>query len=172
VHYDVQNGLAGATVYAVYQDKQKFLWFGTETGVSRFDGTHFKNFTTNDGLPDNEILEIYGDEEGRTWFIPFKKTICYYYKGKIYNQQNDSLLKKIKLHSNVLIVCEDKYKNIWITEENGIYLITPEKKVHFYNKVNGAELTGSIYMGLSVNKEVILQWQNQIYTYRNGNFEW
>ena len=171
-HYDVQNGLAGANVYAVYQDRQKFLWFGTETGVSRFDGTHFKNFTTNDGLPDNEILEIYGDEEGRVWFVPFKKTICYYYNGKIYNQQNDTLLRQIKIHSNVLVICQDKYKNTWVVEEKGLYLITPDRKVHYYDKINGVELTGSISMGLTDKKEVILQWENQIYTYRNGKFTW
>jgi ligand-binding sensor domain-containing protein len=172
VHYDVQNGIAGANVYAVYQDKQKFLWFGTETGVSRFDGTNFKNYTTNEGLPDNEILEIYGDDEGRVWFVPFKKTICYYYKGKIYNQQNDTLLRKIKLHSNVLVVCEDKYKNTWLLEERGIYLITPEKTVRYFNKINNREFSSPVYMGLTAQKEIIIQWEDKIYAYRNGRFEW
>ena len=169
-HYDVQNGLAGGNVYAVYQDKEKFLWFGTETGVSRFDGTHFKNFTTNDGLPDNEILEIYGDDEGRIWFLPFKKTICYYYKGKIYNQENDSLLKQLKFYSSALSVCEDRYKNLWIAQEQGLYLVTPDRKIHFYNKVNGAQLNKFIFLGVSDKKEMILQWENKIYTYREGKF--
>ena len=58
MQYDVNNGLAGSTVYCMLQDQQGFMWFGTETGVSRFDGTHFKNFSTADGLPDNEVLDI------------------------------------------------------------------------------------------------------------------
>ena len=41
------------------------MWFATETGVSRFDGVHFKNFTTEDGLPDNEIIGL---------FLRFKRT--------------------------------------------------------------------------------------------------
>lgn len=170
VHYDVQNGMAGANVYAIYQDKQKFLWFGTETGVSRFDGTHFKNFTTNDGLPDNEILEIYGDEEGRVWFIPFKKTICYYYKGKMYNQQNDSLLKKLKFYSSAINVCQDRYKNLWIALEKGLYLVSPNGEIHFYNKINGVQLNKFIFLGLSDKKEIILEWENKIYTYKVGKF--
>lgn len=169
-HYDVQDGLAGANVYAIYQDPQKFLWFGTETGVSRFDGTHFKNFTTADGLPDNEILEIYGDDEGRVWLVPFKKTICYYYKGKIYNQQNDSVLQKIHIRSNVLSVCTDKYKNTWILEEKGLFLITPQKQIHFYEQINNHPLNGSLFIGLNSEKELILQWEDQIYTYRNNRF--
>jgi ligand-binding sensor domain-containing protein/anti-sigma regulatory factor (Ser/Thr protein kinase) len=169
-HYDVQDGMAGANVYAVYQDPQKFLWFGTETGVSRFDGTHFKNFTTADGLPDNEILEIYGDEDGKVWFVPFKKTICYYYKGKIHNQQNDSVLQKIQIHSNVLSVCVDKYKNTWILEEKGLFLITPQKTIHYYEQINNHPLNGSLFIGLNSNKELILQWENQLYTYQGNRF--
>ena len=43
--YDSREGLAGSTVYCVTQDRDGFMWFGTETGLSRFDGTHFRNFT-------------------------------------------------------------------------------------------------------------------------------
>jgi ligand-binding sensor domain-containing protein len=49
-HYDITEGLAGSIVYCITQDKDGFIWVGTETGVSRFDGTHFINFTTTDGL--------------------------------------------------------------------------------------------------------------------------
>ena len=35
VQYTVQNGLAGSTVYDVAQDKDGFVWFATETGLTR-----------------------------------------------------------------------------------------------------------------------------------------
>src|SRR5688572_25467338 len=97
LHYGITEGLAGATVYCITQDKDGFIWTGTETGVSRFDGTRFKNFTTKDGLPDLEILSIFSDSKGRVWMAPFRKSVCYYYQGKIHNQQNDSLLSRIQL---------------------------------------------------------------------------
>ena len=58
-NYGTKEGLAGSNVYAAIQDKEGFMWFATETGVSRFDGVHFKNFTIEDGLPDNEILNFF-----------------------------------------------------------------------------------------------------------------
>src|SRR5690349_2681678 len=70
-HYDITNGLAGSTVYCITQDKDGFLWTGTEAGVSRFDGTHFKNFSTKDGLPDLEVLQVFCDSKGRVWMAPF-----------------------------------------------------------------------------------------------------
>jgi ligand-binding sensor domain-containing protein len=50
-------------VFCAAQDKEGFMWFGTESGLSRFDGVHFKNFTTEDGLPDNEIIGIFCDSK-------------------------------------------------------------------------------------------------------------
>jgi ligand-binding sensor domain-containing protein/two-component sensor histidine kinase len=99
IHYDVKDGLAGSTVYSECQDKYGFIWFATEAGISRFDGTHFKNFTTADGLPETEIILLFADSKGRIWMAPFKNTICYYYEGKIHNQDNDPLLKSINLSS-------------------------------------------------------------------------
>src|SRR5687767_6860109 len=76
-HYENKDGLAGSTVYCVVQDKEGFLWFATETGISRFDGTHFKSFTKEDGLPDNDIIQLFADSKGRVWMSPFKKSVCY-----------------------------------------------------------------------------------------------
>src|SRR5882724_10352850 len=67
IHYDAKDGLAGSTVYCMVQDKDGFMWFGTETGLSRFDGTHFRTYTTADGLPDNEILKLFVDSRNRVW---------------------------------------------------------------------------------------------------------
>ena len=104
IHYDAKNGLADNYVYHAVQDHDGFLWFATEIGVSRFDGTKFVNFTTADGLPDNEILKLFVDSKNRVWMMPFKNSLCYYYKNKIYNATNDSLLSKIKLTGNEIHV--------------------------------------------------------------------
>ena len=77
--YNVENGLAGSTVYCSFQDKDGYIWFGTETGLSRFDGTHFKNFTNLEGLPDNEVFAIRQDLAGRIWLQCYKQGPCFIY---------------------------------------------------------------------------------------------
>lgn len=47
-HYTVQEGLAQMQVQTIFQDSKGYLWFGTKTGISRFDGKNFKNYTTLD----------------------------------------------------------------------------------------------------------------------------
>lgn len=122
-NYDSQHGLAGSTVFCMLQDKQGFLWFGTETGVSRFDGTRFRNFSTVDGLPDNQVLSMFEDSRGRIWMSPFNKSICYYYKGKIYNQHNDSLLGRLSLSGYVITVTENSGGDILLHQASQLYIL-------------------------------------------------
>ena len=44
------------------------VWFATQGGASRFDGHEFANFTTEDGLPDNFVLNMARDSRGNIWF--------------------------------------------------------------------------------------------------------
>src|SRR5215831_15782261 len=127
--YNIKEGLAGSTVYCATQDKDGFMWFGTETGLSRFDGSSFKNFTTEDGLTDNEILKMFCDSKGRLWLSLFKKDICYYYKGKIYNRYNDSILSRLHLMDLAWQICEDDYGNILIAEGKELHEIDSAGKI-------------------------------------------
>ena len=140
IQYDANNGLAGSTVYCMLQDQQGFMWFGTETGISRFDGTHFKNFGTADGLPDNEIVEMFLDSKGRIWMAPFKKTVCYYYKGKIYNTENDSLLRKLQFNMHAVQFAEDEKGNILIMEHGQLHFIRGQE-TSLINTINGKPIT-------------------------------
>jgi ligand-binding sensor domain-containing protein len=156
-HYDISDGLAGSTVYCMTQDKDGFLWMGTETGVSRFDGTHFRNFTTSDGLPDIEILEMFCDSRGRVWMAPFKKSVCYYYKGSIHNQENDSLLRQVVLHQNIESFAEDTEGNILLQERTALHLITADGLVLQIDSLGREPITGCAAVSRSLSGHFLVQ---------------
>ena len=139
-HYDLADGLAGSTVYCITQDGDGFIWTGTETGVSRFDGTHFKNFTAEDGLPDVEILNMFSDSKGRVWMAPFSHSICYYFKGRIYNQENDPVLHKVVLNGNISHFAEDRQGNILVQERSALHLVYNDGRVKDYDSKADARL--------------------------------
>ena len=66
--YTVADGLAGDQVTVIVQDRQGFLWIGTRTGLSRFDGVSFRSFDTRDGLPTAGVHAIVEDSDGSLWF--------------------------------------------------------------------------------------------------------
>ncbi|MCB9289743.1 MAG: hypothetical protein H6560_20735 [Lewinellaceae bacterium] len=45
-------------VHCILQDSEGYIWFGTDNGVSRFDGYTFRNFGAREGLKDNVVFEL------------------------------------------------------------------------------------------------------------------
>jgi signal transduction histidine kinase/ligand-binding sensor domain-containing protein len=66
-HYDVSDGLVSSNIHSIYQDRRGFLWFGTNDGLSRFDGYRFVNYGKRDGLPNTDINSVVEDRQGRIW---------------------------------------------------------------------------------------------------------
>jgi ligand-binding sensor domain-containing protein len=165
-HYDLNNGLSGLTVYSMTQDKDGFMWFATETGLSRFDGSNFKSFTTEDGLPDNEVLKVYADSKNRLWILPFAHAICYYKNGKIYSGANDSTLARLKLSSEPVDIYEDRSGNIVVIENSAVHVFMENGKVVSYNSFEGRRFT-TLSIGENETHHVIVSLIFDENTYRN-----
>jgi len=57
--YALIDGLPAVDVFAILEDREGYLWFGTEGGgVSRYDGESFVTLTTENGLADNSVTSI------------------------------------------------------------------------------------------------------------------
>ena len=62
-----KDGLVDNQIACLHRDSDGNLWFGTLSGLSRFDGQKFVNFTTEDGLVESRIFAIASDAEGIMW---------------------------------------------------------------------------------------------------------
>lgn len=68
VQYGLRSGLPSQWVYQAVVDAEGFVWLATRSGVARFDGYGFTNYSTADGLADNDVFRIIPDATGRLWF--------------------------------------------------------------------------------------------------------
>ncbi|MBL7941432.1 MAG: hypothetical protein JNM00_01615 [Flavobacteriales bacterium] len=130
--YTSDDGLASSLVYRCMQDSRGFIWFGTESGVSRFDGRNFDNFTSESGLADNEVFNIHEDSRGRIWFMTFNGKLSFYHNGKIHNEYTDPFLKKAALASSGSSFFEDSRGNVWIGAYDGEITRIADEKVYKY----------------------------------------
>ncbi len=89
-NYNVNQGLPSSQTYDIIQDQKKYIWVATDRGVSRFDGYNFTNYTSENGLLDNNIFNLYEDMFGRIWFLSYCGKLSYYFNGKIYPYKYNS----------------------------------------------------------------------------------
>ncbi len=169
-HYDIADGLAGSTVYCLAQDRDGFIWAATETGVSRFDGTHFKNFTIADGLPDIEVLQLFGDRDGRLWMAPFRKSVCYWYGGRIHNQDNDSTLKMVHLRQNVEYFVQDSAGNILIQENSALHLVLTNGTVKEFDSLGQVPIDASVASALDQSGRFLVQVGDRVFRITEDGF--
>ena len=68
---DISNGLSHNQVNCIFKDSKGFMWFGTLSGLSRYDGYQFKVFkhTDNDtsSLNDDYIINIGQGPNNKLW---------------------------------------------------------------------------------------------------------
>jgi ligand-binding sensor domain-containing protein len=134
-HYDIKSGLPSNTCFFSLQDSQGYIWVATDAGVSRFDGKYFRNYSIDDGLPDNQILQIKEDRSGKIWFLSFSGKLSYYFKGKVYNEANSSLLHLLKFNEIIVSFFEDQRGHIWFgSNKNQLYRYDGEHLIKYVSK--------------------------------------
>lgn len=114
IHLSTKNGIPSNLVYFGLQDKEGKLWFGTDKGLVTFDNKRIRVFTTEEGLPDPEVLNIWEDNYENLWISCFRRKVCYRKGGKIITYKQDDILRKINLESGMCNFYEVDNK-IWFT---------------------------------------------------------
>ncbi len=166
-HYTVANGLASRTVYNCLQDRNGFLWIGTDVGVTCFDGRRFTHFTLSDGLGDNEILDIHEDGSGRIWFLPFTGKLSYFLEGKIHTTRNDSPLAKIPDGYQYNSPVEDARGTLYflLDNTNAILILKAGQSIARLNLqglLKGGEHISTVYRNAEGNKVYGITTQNRV----------
>ncbi len=127
-HYDSRDGLANDAVFAIYQDKRGFMWFGTQNGLSRFNGVNFMNIGSAEGLGGAVVTAI--TEVGEDIYAGEKIS------GRIYRVRNNKTLP-IQIPDGILV------HNILASHAGALYGITSHTLWSFQDSVLSTH--GSIY---------------------------
>ena len=115
-HYTYLDGLGQNRVWTIFQDRDSFLWFGTDGGgISRYDGDKFVNFTTDDGLISNSVWAIHQDREGFLWFGT-NGGISRYDGDKFVNFTIDDGL----ISNSVWTIHQDREGGFWFGTDSGV----------------------------------------------------
>ena len=70
-HLSSEDGIKQTATLCMHQDKEGFIWFGTERGIYRYDGYNFKLYQHNPdditSIGNNTVQCIVEDSSGDLW---------------------------------------------------------------------------------------------------------
>ncbi|MDF1697631.1 MAG: two-component regulator propeller domain-containing protein [Saprospiraceae bacterium] len=70
-------GLAGMRNMCIFEDKDGNIWIGGSSGISRYDGNSFKNYTLTSQEDNNNVSCIMQVQTGEIWVGTRGKTFVY-----------------------------------------------------------------------------------------------
>ena len=148
-HFDDDKTLTSQSIVSAAQDKNGFLWFGTEdSGVFRYDGVEFKQYKhrSNDenSIAAGRVYSILADSRGLLWFATVGGGVSRYnpdtnlFKTFRHDPKNSKSLGNDIVRS----LMEDRRGNIWLGTNNGISIFNPTLQSFHNIEVGSGALSG------------------------------
>ena len=148
-HFDDDKTLTSQSIVSAAQDKNGFMWFGTEdNGVFRYDGVEFKQYKhfSNDehSIAAGRVYSILADSRGLLWFATVGGGVSQYnpdtdqFKTFRHDPKNSQSLG----HNVVRSLMEDQHGNIWLGTTIGISIFNPLLQTFSHIEVAPGALSG------------------------------
>lgn len=123
-HLTSTAGLSQARVGQIVQDNRGFLWFGTQHGLSRYDGYNFKPFTHDssrfDSLSGAFIQSLFKDRAGTIW-VGTDQSLDRFdatHESFVHYHLDDP-------EPTVFQITEDESEILWLATTRGLYRLNP-----------------------------------------------
>ncbi|MBV4358738.1 two-component regulator propeller domain-containing protein [Pinibacter aurantiacus] len=138
---DNYTGLSHNQVTAILKDSDGFLWFGTLSGLNRYDGyscrVFRKNFSDTTSLVDNSVQSLYELPDGRIWVVTTSGPCIYDQHTEKFTADSYSYLRSIGLPGGAISnIVKGTHGRYWVLYNNfDFYLYEAEtKKVSSYKQ--------------------------------------
>lgn len=150
------QGLSNIHVIDIVQDEMGFLWFGTENGLNRYDGSTIKvyknNQLDNNSIAGSSINCFLSDSKGNLWIGTSQGL-------SLYSREKDNFINfdeiPILSGNNIRCIYEDKKGLLWIGTRIGLVRFNSEtRETKVYNKDN-CNLSHNIVRAIYEDKDGI-----------------
>ena len=126
-HLNTDDGLSGDSVFCMLQDSLGYLWLGTFSGLSRYDGSRVIVYRPVPGdpesLPSSLIFDLHEDSTGTLWIASDGGGLARFSRdsGSFKRYSHDPANPASLSSDRVFTVADDAYGWIWVgTADSGL----------------------------------------------------
>jgi len=125
-HLDFNQGLSHNQVTCIYKDARGFMWFGTMSGLNRYDGYAFKTFRRSvkdtSSLSDDYISNITAGPDNRLWIETRLGYVIYDPATENFDRHSEKTLRQMGMPPNGLADIVHTGATYWfVFHDKGIY---------------------------------------------------
>ena len=148
---DVNQGLSHNQIKCSFRDSQGFMWFGTISGLNRYDGYSIKTFRNIPGesgsISNSDINSLFEDPDGNIWMTTWTGTDIYDPKTETFSHDPNVYLRKLLIPDGVISdIKKDQKGNYWFVHTSqGLFRYDTDKKTTplFYNPLDTTTLASN-----------------------------
>ncbi len=127
----IQNGLADNTINSIIKDNTGFMWFGTNNGISKFDGYNIQNFNPNNYFIN--VLDLLQTEDGLIWCPSSNGLYCFDPKTEQFISLSNNKGSKKIIEGKINSICKGKNQSLWIASSQGLWHLSQIDKESLRN---------------------------------------
>jgi len=122
-----RSEIAQSSVNAMLQDQQGYMWFGTWSGLWRYDAYDFRQFGYDAGLKSSKITCLFEEPGGTLWAGTRNTGLYAFDSGKeVFVPAGIALgCKNPVIAQNITSVFRDREGRLWIGSEEGLFMFQP-----------------------------------------------
>src|SRR5678816_28073 len=134
-----RDGLPQNSVHAIHQSPDGYLWFGTEEGLARYDGSQFITYDHKTGsLRHNYVATLQPARDGGFWIGTLNGGLTHYKDGA-FTQHGQELGPE---SNTVGAILEESNGDRWVgTMGGGLTLLRGGKATHYLSLIHISEPT-------------------------------
>ena len=156
---DVSSGLSNNQVNSILKDRNGFLWFGTMSGLNRYDGYAIKTFRKgldSNSLADNYVSTIWECPGNKLWITARPDVSIVDLNTEKISRNTEQYLSLLGLPTgSITQIKKDSKNNFWFIYANkGVYMVSSGKPPVSYDSVEGKRsIASNDITGLAEDKQ-------------------
>ena len=124
-NWSIEDGLPQSSVYSITQTKDGYIWFGTLSGLARFDGVKFSVFNKENtpAFSGNLMSPLLADPDGSLWIGERSTGVVHYHNGEF------TRLPALSESSSASVTALARHEDgrLWMGTSDALYVLENQR---------------------------------------------